>query len=435
MNPLLLSQPVDLSVSVGGIASPNPFWLASGPPTNTLGQVLRAFDAGWGGAVWKTLGENIANVSSRYGALAWRGRRMMGFNNIELISDRTVAENVAEMAEVKRTFPRHALIASMMFEDRETWQRVARECERIGVDGLELNFGCPHGMCERGMGSVVGQNPPLVKTITRWVSEATGLPVLVKLTPNVTDITEAAMAAYEGGATGVSLINTIQSIIGVDLDTWSPLPSVGGQGTHGGYCGPAVKPIALHKVSAVAQRFANDLPPGASMGVSGIGGIETWQDAAEFMLLGAHGVQLCTAVMHHGFGLIDTLTDGLTRYVRSRGLTRAADLTGGALPQTTRWEALNMNYHHVAQINPDTCIGCQKCFVACEDGAHQAIALVEGTRVPEVVDAHCVGCNLCLHVCPVDGCITMVETADSKAAPPLLWAQHPKNPAAGCALV
>ncbi|MFM7467967.1 MAG: NAD-dependent dihydropyrimidine dehydrogenase subunit PreA [Vampirovibrionales bacterium] len=417
-----LAPEIDLSVTVGGIWSPNPFWLASAPPTNTKKQVARAFERGWGGAVWKTLGDDIENVSSRYGALHFQEKRIMGLNNIELISDRTVEENLADMAWVKTHYPHHTLVASLMFEEKARWQEVVKACEAIGVDGFELNFGCPHGMCERGMGSVVGQNPELVKNITGWVREVTSLPILVKLTPNITDITQPAMAAYEGGATGIALINTVQSIIGVDLDTWSPMPSVGNyeidpssgmlvsrpKGTHGGYAGPAVKPIALNKVSEVAQAFTNH-SHAHTMGISGIGGVSNWRDALEFMLLGSQGVQVCTAVMHHGFGIVGTMIDGVALYAREKGLSAISELTGKALPQRTSWEALDKGYHHIARINPETCIGCQKCFHACEDGAHQAILqqLDRPKKVPQVLEEACVGCNLCMYVCPVDDCITM----------------------------
>ena len=247
----------DLRTDFAGIQSPNPFWLASGPPTNTYGQVAKAFDAGWGGAVWKTIGEPIINVFSRYGSVDLGSTRMMGFNNIELISDRPVADNLKEIAEVKRNYPKHAVIASLMVESkREAWHEMVKQTQDTGADGIELNFGCPHGMSERGMGSAVGQVPDYTCQIVEWVKEVATIPVIVKLTPNVTDVTYVARAAVKGGADALSLINTINSIVGVDLETFEPLPSVGGKSSHGGYCGPAVKPIALHLVSA--ERFEVD---------------------------------------------------------------------------------------------------------------------------------------------------------------------------------
>src|SRR5271170_5788575 len=245
----------DLTVKFAGVTSPNPFWLASGPPTNTGGQVMRAFDAGWGGAVWKTIGEPIVNTSSRYGAIDLNGVKMMGFNNIELISDRPTEVNFREIYEVKKRYPRNLVIASLMVESkRETWHEFVRRAEDAGSDALELNFGCPHGMSERGMGAAVGQVPEYTEMITSWVVEVAKTPVIVKLTPNVSDITRVAVAAEKGGAHAVSLINTINSLMGVDLETFAPRPNVGGKSSHGGYCGPAVKPIALHLVSSVAKK-------------------------------------------------------------------------------------------------------------------------------------------------------------------------------------
>src|SRR3954470_14125247 len=268
----------DLRTNFAGIRCPNPFWLASGPPANCGDQVMRAFDAGWGGAVWKTIGEPIVNVSSRYSSVDWNGQRMMGLNNIELISDRPIETNLREIAEVKKRYPKHAVIASLMVESkRETWHDIVKRSEDAGADGLELNFGCPHGMSERGMGAAVGQVPEYTCQITEWVKEAAKTPVIVKLTPNISDVTYAARAAKNGGADAISLINTINSITGVDLDTFAPRPDVAGRSSHGGYCGPAVKPIALNMVSAVAQDAEVGIP------ISGIGGISTWRDAAEFM--------------------------------------------------------------------------------------------------------------------------------------------------------
>src|SRR5438445_5279975 len=237
-----------------GIRCPNPFWLASGPPANCGDQVMRAFDSGWGGAVWKTIGEPIVNTTSRYSSVDWNGQRMMGLNNIELISDRPIEVNLREIAEVKKRYPKHAVIASLMVESkRETWHDIVKRTEDAGADLLELNFGCPHGMSERGMGAAVGQVPEYATMITTWVKEVARTPVIVKLTPNVTDIAHMARAAKAGNADAVSPVNTFNSLVGVDLDTYAPRPAVAGRGSHGGYCGPAVKPIALHMVSSVAK--------------------------------------------------------------------------------------------------------------------------------------------------------------------------------------
>jgi dihydropyrimidine dehydrogenase (NAD+) subunit PreA len=415
----------DLSISFAGIRSPNPFWLASGPPTNSGEQVLRAFDLGWGGCVWKTLGDPIVNVSSRFGAMAVGGQRMVGFNNIELITDRPLEDNLREIAEVKRRFPAHAVVVSLMEDGRDDWRALIRRVEDAGADGIELNFGCPHGMCERGMGSAVGQEPAVLAEITGWAREATTLPVLVKLTPNVADILDPALAAVRGGADGLSLINTIKSLMGVDLDRMVPLPAVGTRSTNGGYCGPAVKPIALHMVAALAR------DPRVGLPISGIGGIQTWRDAAEFIALGATSVQVCTAVMHYGFRIVEDLVDGLDNYLQDKGLHSVAELRGRAVPAFTEWGDLDMNYKVVARIDERACIGCDLCYVACRDGAVACIHLPDtlssarpasagtgaGTRrrpAPTIDEPACIGCNLCSHVCPVDGCITMVAVDEGR---------------------
>jgi len=428
----------DLASNFAGIRSPNPFWLASGPPSNCGEQVMRAFDAGWGGAVWKTIGEPIVNVSSRYSSVDWNGQRMMGLNNIELITDRPIEVNLREIAEVKKRYPRHAVIASLMVESkREAWRDIVKRSEDAGADGLELNFGCPHGMSERGMGAAVGQVPDYACMITEWVKEAARTPVIVKLTPNVTDIRMVARAARRGGADALSAINTINSITGIDLDTLTPRPDVGGLSAHGGYCGPAVKPIALHLVQQLAADAETGLP------VSGIGGVSGWRDAAEFILLGCGTVQVCTAVMHYGYRMVEDMIDGLSQWMDLKGFASIGDFRGLSLAKVADWKNLDLNYKIVARIDREKCIGCDLCYIACWDGAHQCIHL-NGEKVPEAVEAasrarlavtpnakldagqgagpslriprideeECVGCNLCWLVCPVENCITMrkVET-------------------------
>jgi dihydropyrimidine dehydrogenase (NAD+) subunit PreA len=415
----------DLRTSFAGIKSPNPFWLASAPPTDKEYNVVRAFKAGWGGVVWKTLGEDppIVNVSSRYGALSVDGRRMTGFNNIELITDRPLDVNLREIKQVKRDWPDRAVVVSLMVPcEEEPWRKILALVEQTGADGVELNFGCPHGMSERGMGSAVGQVPEYIEMVTRWCKQHTRMPVIVKLTPNVTSILGPARAAKRGGADAVSLINTVNSIISVDLDAMAPTPTVGGKGTHGGYCGPAVRPIAMHMVAEIARD-----PQCAGLPISGIGGIETWRDGAEFMALGAGTVQVCTAAMHYGFKIIDDMVDGLSNWLDERQMQYGA-LIGRAIPNVTDWQHLNINFKTIAKIDQDKCIHCGLCHIACEDTSHQAIAAqrLDGKRHYEVIDAECVGCNLCQHVCPVTGCITMVEV--DTGLPAMDWNHDPRNP-------
>jgi len=415
----------DLKINFAGIETPNPFWLASAPPTNTGDQVMRAFDAGWGGAVWKTLGDPIVNVSSRYSSVDMGQSRMMGLNNIELITDRPVEVNLREMREVKRRYPKHTVIASLMVESkRDIWHEMVKRAEDTGCDGLELNFGCPHGMSERGMGSAVGQVPEYACQITEWVKEVAKTPVIVKLTPNITDIVYPARAAKKGGADAVSLINTINSITGVDLDTFTPRPDVGGRSAHGGFCGPAVKPIALNMLAAVVQDKEVRLP------VSGIGGISNWRDAAEFILLGASTVQVCTAVMHYGYRIVEDMIDGLSNYLDEKGFRSVRELVGRSLPSVSRWEELDLNYKVIARVDQDKCIGCGLCYIACNDGAHQSIAAeaAHGRTKVSIIEDTCVGCNLCSLVCPVDGCISMIRVDEGR--PPLTWKEYSQDPKA-----
>ncbi|MGE4073203.1 MAG: NAD-dependent dihydropyrimidine dehydrogenase subunit PreA [Lysobacterales bacterium] len=414
----------DLSSNFVGIRSPNPFWLASAPPTDKAYNVNRAFEAGWGGVVWKTLGIDppVVNVSSRYGAVKLNGQRIAGLNNIELITDRPLAVNLREIAEIKRLWPDRAMVVSLMVPcDEASWKYILPMVEDTGADAVELNFGCPHGMSERGMGSAVGQVPEYVEMVARWVKQHSRLPCIVKLTPNITDIRTSARAAFRGGADAVSLINTINSITSVDLDLMAPTPTVDGKGTHGGYCGPAVRPIALNMVAEIARDAETRGKP-----ISGIGGIGTWRDAAEFMALGCGTVQVCTAAMHYGFRIVDDMIDGLNNWMDAKGYARLDDFVGKAVPNVTDWQFLNMNYDIKARIDQDKCVKCGLCHIACEDTSHQAITKEkDGLRFFEVVDEECVGCNLCMHVCPVDGCITMERVDDGGYSN---WTTHPNNP-------
>jgi dihydropyrimidine dehydrogenase (NAD+) subunit PreA len=397
----------DIKSNFLGIKSPNPFWLASAPPTDKKINVLRALEAGWGGVVWKTLGPQIKNVSSRYSSVDYGGKRIMGFNNIELISDRPLSINLKEIREVLKEFPDRAMVVSLMAENsREAWHELIKQTEDTGAHGIELNFGCPHGMSERGMGSAVGQNPEIAKRIVEWVMEKATIPVITKLTPNVHSVTPTATAVAQAGTNGLSLINTIQSITGVDLDTFEVRPNVGGQSAYGGYCGPAVKPIALKFLHSLSKNAAfNKIP------ISGIGGVTTWQDAVEFMLLGATNVQVCTAVMKYGFRIIEDLTSGLSNWMDEKKFKSIDDFVGLSVKKVTDWERLDMNFHIVANIDQSKCIHCGLCYVTCEDTSHQAINILKGSPYNEytIKEPECVGCNLCKLVCPVDECITMVE--------------------------
>tara|TARA_B100002003_G_scaffold250306_1_gene289319 strand:+ start:487 stop:1788 length:1302 start_codon:yes stop_codon:yes gene_type:complete len=426
----------DLSNTFVGIKSPNPFWLASAPPTDKEYNVRRAFEAGWGGVVWKTLGldPHVVNVNGpRYGVIYGADRRVLGINNIELITDRPLQVNLDEIKAVKRDYPDRAVVVSLMVPCEESaWKEILPLVEATGADGIELNCGCPHGMSERGMGSAVGQAPDLIEQITRWCKQTTRMPVIVKLTPNITDIRGPARAAVKGGADAVSLINTVSSITSVNLDTFSPEPSIDGQGSHGGYCGPAVKPIALNMVAEIARD-----PECRGIPISGIGGVTTWRDAAEFIALGCGNVQVCTAAMTYGFRVVTELATGLERWMSQAGHPTTSAFQGRAVPNVTDWQYLNLNYVTKARIDQEACIKCGRCYAACEDTSHQAIAMLPG-RVFEVKDDECVACNLCVDVCPVENCITMERLAPGTVDPRTgkvveegyaNWTTHPNNPA------
>ena len=431
-----------LSTTFAGIKSPNPFWLASAPPANSGAQVHRAFEYGWGGAVWKTIGAPVLNVSNRYGAWHYGTQKMLAINNVELISDRPLETNLKEIRDVKRAWPDRAVIVSAMVESTpEAWRDIVRRIEDTGADGIELNYGCPHGMSERGMGSAVGQVPEYCEQITGWVTSITRLPVIVKLTPNISNIVLPARAALSGGADALSLINTINSITAIDLDTFELCPSIGGKGGHGGYAGPAVKPIALNMLAALntdATVTASGKP------ISAMGGITTWRDAAEFLLLGAQSLQVCTAAMHYGFRIIEDLCDGLANWMESKNFATLDDFRGKSLHRVSEFKNFDLSFRAVARINTETCIKCNLCYIACNDTAHQCIDLIDpaGERVaphsydaasngrldailtrpqPQVREEDCVGCRLCFNVCPVEHCIEMVEVPSGRD--PITWDQ------------
>ena len=433
----------NLHTELAGIKSPNPFWLASAPPTDKAYNVIRAFEAGWGGVVWKTLGEDgppVVNVNGpRYGALLTPDRRLLGFNNIELITDRDLALNLKEITQVKRDWPDRAMVVSLMVPcEEKSWQAILPRVQDTGCDGIELNFGCPHGMSERGMGAAVGQVPEYIEMVTAWCKQYSTLPVIVKLTPNITDIRHPARAAKKGGADAVSLINTINSIMGVDPYSLAMTPSTGGKGSHGGYCGPAVKPIALNMVAEIARD-----PLTAGLPISGIGGVSNWRDALDFIALGAGNVQVCTAAMVYGFKIVQEMIDGLSNYMDEMNFKSVSEIVGRAIPTVSDWRYLNLNHISKAVIDQATCIQCGRCHIACEDTSHQAItSSKDGARHFEVKEDECVGCNLCVTVCPVPACITLrdlkpgevdLRTGKTVSAAHADWTTHPNNPARNAA--
>jgi dihydropyrimidine dehydrogenase (NAD+) subunit PreA len=362
---------------------------------------------------------------------------MLGINNVELISDRPLEVNLREIRDVKRAWPDRAVVVSAMVESSASaWHDIVRKIEDTGADGIELNYGCPHGMSERGMGAAVGQVPEYCERITGWVKSAARIPVIVKLTPNITNIVLSARAALAGGADGLSLINTLNSITGVDLDSFEVTPSIAGKGGHGGYAGPAVKPIALNMLAALGT---DETVVKAGKPISGMGGISTWQDAAEFLLLGAGSLQVCTAVMHYGFRIVEDLCDGLAGWMDSKGFATIGDVRGKSLHCISDFRNFDLSFRAVARIDSSRCIKCNLCYVACNDTAHQCIDLIgaDGARVtpyaydaassgrheavesrpqPQVREDDCVGCRLCYNICPVEQCIEMVELPSGRAS-------------------
>lgn len=399
---------VDLSVTFCGVDLKNPFILSSAPPTTTGEMMGRAFEAGWAGAVTKTLVkdvENIVNVTPRLASLSFPGsasepKKLYAFENIELVTDRSLAIWLEEIEMLRKKYPANVVIASIMDDVSrpDGWQHVAKACETAGAHMIEINMSCPHGMPEMGMGAAIGQNPELAAKVCGWVSEAVGIPVIAKMTPNVTDIGYVAKTCADAGADAISAINTVAAIMGVDLESLVPIPNVGGYSAHGGLSGPAVKPIALKALASIVR--ATDVP------VSGIGGIGSWQDAAEFLLLGATTLQVCSSVMTSGYGIISDIVDGLENYMEDMGFNSVSDMVGLALEKLVSHNELSREARVTSHIDEAICIKCDLCYVSCMDSGYQAIQLKKD-RMPVVDREKCTGCSLCQHVCPVWDCIRM----------------------------
>lgn len=388
-----------LRTEFSGLSFPNPFILASAPPTRTAEMIKRAFEAGWGGAATKTIGlQGAVNVRPRFGFLKERNR-IVGMTNFELISEKGLDHWVDELADIKEAFPDRPLVASIMGSvEAVDWEILARAVQSAGADAIELNVSCPHGMPEQHMGAFMGQDPELIKMATAAVAGVANVPVWVKLTPNVTDIAAMSLAAKEAGADAIAAINTVAGLVGIDLESFQPIPSVSQRGAYGGYSGRGVKPIALRAVSSIAA--ASGLP------VSGCGGITIWEDAAEFMLAGAGTLQVCTAVMLNGYSIIDDLAAGLSGYLERKGFQNFAAAVGRALPMIGEFSALDPSVGSRAQVDPESCNACGNCVPACADGGFQAISMNGKTAVVE--RELCDGCALCASVCRVSA-ITMVR--------------------------
>ncbi len=398
---------VDLRVNFCGVSLINPFLLASSPMTDQQEMVARGFEAGWAGAILKTTTHPSEENSIVYPMMAGLdpGSRLVGLQNTDLLSDHFIDEMCAQAAWLKSRFPRHCVALSLMGTTRAHWQELAQKACQAGADLIEASISCPQGSMVEGDeqpdGSMISQDARLTEKVTRWTKEAAGkVPVVVKLSPGVTDITRIARAVKQGGGDGICAIDSVEGIVGLDPSSCAPLPAVQGLGTRGGYTGRAVKPVGLRCIADIAA--AVDLP------LSGVGGIYSWQDALEYLLLGATSLQVCTAVMQRGFGILDGLIDGLSRWMEVRGYASPAAFTGAGLKKLVVHEDVLHGIRVVASIDAGACIGCGLCHVACRDGAHQAILFGED-RLAVVDREKCVGCGLCPQVCPVPGCIQMMN--------------------------
>lgn len=385
----------DLSIDFLGVHFDNPFCLASSPVGNCYEMCRKAYQAGWGGVYFKSVAPAsfvINEVSPRFDTLKKEGTDFVGFKNMEQTSERPFEDSMADMARLKKEFPNKVLIASIMGPTEADWTELARRATATGADMLELNFSCPQ-MTTHAMGSDVGTNPELCEKYVAAAKRGTDLPIVAKMTPNITDMVPSAEAALRGGAAGISAINTVKSIANLDLQNLVGVPMIDGKSSVSGYSGKAVKPIALRFVNELYKRI-----PGVQ--ISGIGGIETWEDAAEFILLGARNLQVCTAIMEYGYRIIDDLTSGLAYYMEERGVDHLEDLVGLASANMLPAEELDRSYKVYPAFDMDKCVGCGRCYVSCYDGAHQALAWDEEKRRPVLDRERCVGCHLCALVCP-----------------------------------
>ena len=383
-----------LKCDICGVSLENPFLLSSSVVASTYDMCERAFDAGWAGACFKTICSlDIHEASPRFSAIKGDNGSIIGFKNIEQLSDHSVAENMEIFRRLKKNYPTKFILASIMGKDEAEWESLARLCEENGADSVELNFSCPN-MQEDGLGSDIGQVPELVERFTRAAKRSTTIPVLAKLTPNVATMSPAAEAALRGGADGIAAINTIKSIVGVSPYTYVSAPAVKGRSAVGGYSGNAVKPIALRFIAEMGQNAKLK-----GMHISGMGGIETWRDALEFILMGAGSIQITTAVMQYGYRIIDDLKAGLNYYLAQMGIKSVKDIIGAGLDSVSdTTDVLERDTVLFPAFDLDKCNGCGRCVISCNDGGHQAIKFDD--RRPKLDGSKCVGCHLCRIICP-----------------------------------
>lgn len=392
--PVSMIDEVDLSTDICGIKLENPFLLSSSVVASSYDMCRRAFESGWAGASFKTICSFPQHETSpRFSAIRHHSNAFCGFKNIEQLSDHSVEENMIIFEKLRKEFPTKVIVASIMGQNEQEWTDLAAKCEKAGASVIECNFSCPN-MEDDDLGVTIGQSPELVERFTRATKRGTSLPVLAKLTPNITDMVPIALAAKRGGADGISAINTINSITGVDIDALVAEPAVHGKSIIGGYSGNAVKPIALRFISDLSR--CEELQ---GLHISGMGGIETWRDALEFILLGSGSLQVTTAVMQYGYRIIDDMIDGLQEYMKAKGISSVKDLIGGAAGTVVDHHSIERDTILYPVFDYVLCNGCGRCYISCMDGGHQAIKFDCETRKPILIGNKCVGCHLCRLVC------------------------------------
>lgn len=387
----------DLSIDFLGVHFENPFLLSSSPVGNCYEMCAKCLDMGWGGVVFKTIGFfSPTEVSPRFDDLRKDDLRFVGFKNMEQIAEHSLEDNLAALKKLKENYPNKIIISSIMGQNEREWEELARLSEEVGADMLEMNLSCPQ-MTSHEMGSDVGQNPELVKKYCAAVKRGSKLPVLAKMTPNITKMNIPAKAAIEGGADGIATINTIKCIANIDLDRYVGLPIINGKSSVSGYSGKAVKPIALRFIHELkSDEVLKDVP------ISGIGGIENWEDCVEFFLLGCGTIQVTTAIMEYGYRIVEDFISGVSHYMEDHGFDRLQDMLGLAVNNIIPAENLDRSYIVYPEIDESKCVGCGRCYVSCYDGGHQAIIWDENNRKPSVDREKCVGCHLCARVCPTN---------------------------------
>ncbi len=401
MNEIEIYPQRDLSYNFLGLRFENPFILAAAPSTDNLEMVRRAFKMGWAGAILKTTSVEGTRVDLAYPMMSTfnhDGKKLFGMGNIDLISEHHIDKVEYNVRMLKKEFPEKIVAASIMAGRKEDWQRLVERLEAAGVDFIECSFSCPQGNIGEDPGKMLAQSIPATELTARWVKEAARrVPVSIKITPHVTDIVDVAKAVKRSGADALTASNSLQALMGVDIRTFVPYPQLNGRSTYSGMTGPAIKPITLKTISEIARTV--DIP------ILGTGGASTWSDAVEFMAVGAGVVQFCTAVMHHGFRIIDDLKSGLLHYLDEMQFASVTDIHRRALTHLATHDELPRQTIR-SHINDALCIQCEACYVACRDGAHMAIDQ-RASKIPIVAEDRCVGCGLCEYVCPVEGCIEM----------------------------